>query len=56
MTEAAEPRRECQARDVGSYGSDYPCHLLVGHEGPHECLDKDDCPHHWYWPPRKVKP
>lgn len=40
-------QRECGAIDMGSYGADYPCHLPAGHKGSHECLDKDDCPHHW---------
>ena len=46
---AGETRRECQAVDYGpySYGAQYPCHLTKGHDGPHECMDKDDCPHTW---------
>ena len=50
MTESAAPkekRRECGQRDLRYRGSDYPCHLIEGHDGPHECLDKDDCPHTW---------
>jgi hypothetical protein len=41
----AEKFEECQclSLDYGSYG--YPCHLRKNHEGPHEVLDKDDCPH-----------
>lgn len=39
--------RECQevSFSYGSYG--YPCRRIAGHEGPHEVLDKDDCPHMW---------
>jgi hypothetical protein len=42
-----ERHEECQALslDYGSMG--YPCHLEKNHKGPHEVLDKDDCPHHW---------
>lgn len=47
MSKTSEP--ECQAIDYGpySYGSQYPCRRKLGHKGPHECLDKDDCPHTW---------
>jgi hypothetical protein len=47
-----EDKRECQAIDYGpySYGAQYPCYLLEWHKGPHQCLDKDDCPHNWYTP------
>lgn len=46
-TPQKESREECQARASGYGCEGYPCHRLRGHEGPHEVLDKDDCPHRW---------
>ena len=40
-------REECQARASGYGCEGYPCHRIKGHSGPHEILDKDDCPHQW---------
>ena len=54
MTESTEQpnvhqreHRECQQRASGYGVEGYPCHREFGHRGPHEVLDKDDCPHRW---------
>jgi hypothetical protein len=40
-------KTECGHQDLRYPREFLRCELPLGHNGRHECRDKDDCPHTW---------